>query len=133
MEMQELILSSLEQVSDRLGDIAPLVYEHYYQLQPGAEDLMAHLDDIPKGKMMTEVMRLIMVEDFADEDQYLSFEMKTHAESYSVTPDMYESLLMAVHSVVKQGLGADWSDDLAVAWQSRLADVQTAVQTHLPA
>ena len=46
---------------------------------------MDHIDHPVQGKMMEEVVRLLMVEDTSREDQYLTFEMKTHEEAYKVT------------------------------------------------
>jgi hypothetical protein len=130
---QDLIISSLEIAAERSGDITPAVYDIYFENSPGSRELMAHVDHLVRGKMLEEVMRLLMVEDMAVEDQYLTFEMKTHEESYSVIESMYASLLQAVWQVVREGTGEEWNAAYETAWQERVASLHDEIKNHSPA
>jgi hemoglobin-like flavoprotein len=132
MTTQDQIMASLEIVAENSGDINPAVYKRYFQMSPGSEALMAHIDDLVRGKMMEEVMRLLMLEDTCSEDEYLTFEMKTHAESYSVIKEMYKSILTAVWEVVREGLGDEWSDEFENAWRTRIESLLEAINNHIP-
>jgi hypothetical protein len=94
---------------------------------------MSHIDHLVRGKMMEEVMRLLMLEDTATEDEYLSFEMKTHEQAYSVIQSMYASLLTSIWEIVREGVADDWTEDFESAWQERIATLSEAFQNHFPA
>jgi hypothetical protein len=72
-----LVYSSFELAAERIGDIVPPVYERYFKRDPDAAALMAHMDELTLGRMLTEVVRLLMSTDFADDAGYLDFEVKT--------------------------------------------------------
>lgn len=132
MSTQDLIISSLEMVAERSGDINPMIYGLYFQNSPGSEELMAHIDHLVQGKMMEEVMRLLMVEDISLEDQYLTFEMKTHEEAYNVIESMYDGLLSAVWQIVREGVGEDWNEHYENAWKERVASLLDEIKRHSP-
>ncbi len=116
---QEVIENSLMRVAEKSGDISPLVYQRFYATSAQSEALMAHIDDLARGKMMEEVIRLLLVEDMSGEAEYLDFEVKTHRDSYSVTEDMYEPLMQAVLTAIREG-DDEWNDEVEAAWQSRI-------------
>jgi hypothetical protein len=132
MSTQDSIMASLEIVAEKCGDINTAVYERYFQKSPGSEELMSHIDHLVRGKMMEEVMRLLMLEDTAAEDEYLSFEMKTHEQAYSVIQSMYTSLLTSVWEIVREGVADDWTKEFEDAWQERIASLSEALQNHMP-
>jgi hypothetical protein len=93
---------------------------------------MIQIDHLVRGKMMEEIMRLLMSEDFAGEDEYLTFEMKTHEEAYSVIKSMYGSLLHSVWEILKEGLGDEWTDAFEAAWDNRIQALELAIEHHSP-
>ena len=133
MSTQDLIISSLEIAAERSGDITSVVYDLYYQNSPGSQELMAHIDHLVQGRMMEEVMRLLMVEDTSVEDQYLTFEMKTHEEAYNVVESMYGSLLEAVWQIVREAVGEDWNENYENAWRERVTLLLDEIKNHSPA
>ncbi len=94
---------------------------------------MAHVDHLVQGRMMEEVLRLLMVEDASLEDQYLTFEMKTHQEAYNVVESMYGSLLAAVWQIVREAVGEDWNENYENAWQQRVTLLLNEIKSHYPA
>ena len=132
MSVQDQIIASLEIAAEKCGDINPAVYERYFQKSPGSEELMIQIDHLVRGKMMEEIMRLLMSEDFSGEDEYLTFEMKTHEEAYSVIKSMYGSLLHSVWEILKEGLGDEWTDAFEAAWDNRIQALELAIEHHSP-
>ncbi len=117
---EDLVYTSFEIVAEKTGDIAPAVYKKYFARCPGSEELMTHIDDIVRGRMLDEVYRLMMNETYDEEESYLNFEVKNHKLAYSVQPHMYENLLAALKEVIAESLGNDWNDSFEQAWQSRI-------------
>lgn len=126
--MSALLLDSLELAADRLGDIAPAVYRQYYQGCPSAAELMAHVDEHMQGRMLDEVLRLLMVEDVAAEAGYLDFEVDNH-RAYNVDLLMYPDLFRAVQTVVRDGLGEAWTDAFESAWEARIGDLLREIES----
>ena len=116
---EDLIYKSFELAAEKGEDISDSVYEKYYRICPDSKDLMAYVDERVKAKMMEEVYRLVMVEDFAEETGYLNWEVDNHEMAYSVLPHMYDGLFAALIVTVSETLGDDWSEEYASAWQSR--------------
>lgn len=133
MSTQELMMDSLMMVAEKSGDINTAVYERYFEKSPGSEELMSHIDHLVRGKMMEEVLRLLMLEDISGESQYLTFETKTHEEAYSVMQPMYGSLLTSIWEVVREELAEDWTDEFENAWQERIGSLTEAIANHSPA
>lgn len=116
---EDFVINSLELLVERVGDITPLVYENYFSRSPDSESLMSHLDDGTRGKMMDEIFRLIMVEDYVMESDYLNWEVSNHEHAYSVEPGMYDGLFEAIIDVVSQALGSDFTPEVEAAWRLR--------------
>ena len=116
---EDLIVRSFELAVENAGDITPAVYEKYFARCPDSEALMTHIDELVRGKMMEEVYRLIMVEDYGEEEGYLNWEVDNHEMAYSVEPHMYESLFSALIDTVRESLGDEWNAEFEAAWQKR--------------
>ncbi len=121
--MTDLVTQSLETAAETAGDITPAIYERYFNSCPGSEALMSHIDELVRAKMMVEVYRLVMLENYRDEEGYLNFEVSNHALAYSVEPHMYGNLLYALMDTVAETLGDDWTPALKEAWETRLDDL----------
>jgi len=118
--MTDPILTSFELAGDKAGDVTDAIYEQYFKDCPGSEKLMEHVDPGVKGKMIQEVLRLIMVDNYQEEVDYLNFEVNFHRGSYSVEEHMYENLLNAVHAVVKRSIASEWTEEFENAWTKRI-------------
>ncbi len=117
----ELIYASLEKVSEAIGDITPLFYEKFFKRSPESYELMIHMDDGVRGKMMEEVYRLVMIDDFNAEQEYLNWEINNHEVAYSVRPEMYDDLFSALKDVVIEGMGASWNAAFDEAWNEKIS------------
>lgn len=132
VSVQDQIIASLEIAAEKCGDISPAVYERYFEKSPGSEELMVQIDHLVRGKMLDEIMRLLMTEDYSMEDEYLTFEMKTHEEAYSVIKSMYGSLLHSVWEILREGIGGEWTDGFEYAWDKRIQALELAIENHSP-
>ena len=127
----DLVLDSLERAAERVDDIAPRVYEHYFARCPDSAQLMQLTDLHMRGRMLAEVLRLVMSTDPEADRNYLRFETRTH-ETYGVAPAMYRHLLEGLREAVREALGAEWSSAYANAWTARLdvllGEIESAVK-----
>ena len=118
--MNELIHETLEIAAEREGDLTPAVYHEYFERCPESAALMSHIDDIVRGRMLEEVLLLVMLESLEGEAQYLDFEVNNHRLAYSVEPHMYGNLLEALRQVVRNSAGDDWKPEYDAAWDKKI-------------
>lgn len=115
----DLVYRSFERVAERAVDITPKVYQKFFARHPEAESLMGHIDQIVRGRMMDEVYRLLLADDFSEEQQYLNWEVTNHRTAYNVEFDMYPHLMEALVDAVKESMGDDWNADYEDAWAAK--------------
>ena len=122
-----VISESLSLCDDRVGDITPLVYQRFFEIDASAASLMEYSDEHMRGRMFASVLELFLSDDPFENDGFLAWELDNHVTAYSVTKGMYESLFRAFIDVVKETLGEDWSTDFERAWTNRIARIMTEV------
>ena len=114
----DLISDSLELYAQRHGDMAPRVYECFFELNPEAAALMEYSDEYMRGRMFASMIELFLSDEHLEPGGYLTWELDNHIKAYSATPAMYESLFQGMRDVLDNDLGADWRPD----WQQALAN-----------
>ena len=124
--MNDLIAESLEMLSESETDIYGRVYEHFFRINPDAEELMTHMDELTLGRMLEEVSRLLMVDDLSAESAYVAFEYNNHKTAYSVQTEMYRQLFEAYALAVKEIVGDAWRSEFHEAWVSRAKELEQA-------
>ena len=122
-----VISESLSLCDDLIGDITPLVYQRFFELDASAASLMEYSDEHMRGRMFASVLELFLSDDPFEKDGFLAWELDNHVTAYSVTTTMYESLFKAFIDVVKDSLGEAWSPEVAGAWTARTARIMTEV------
>ncbi len=131
MTQTDLVMQSFEVAAERDGDVTQPVYERYFASCPGSRQLMSHIDGYVQGRMLEEVIELLLTADPAGLRDYLRFEMKTHL-SYGVESTMYRNLFSAVRDVVRDALDSDWDAAYEQAWAQRttalLAEIDVAAE-----
>jgi hemoglobin-like flavoprotein len=113
------IVESLEIVAETAGDIAPQVFERYFKACPDSAKLMDHMDNYMLGRMMDQVLLLLMEDDDTELENYLTFETSSH-KSYGVEDHMYQKLFSAVRDTVSEAVGTKWTGSYQDAWRSRI-------------
>ena len=101
--------------------------EKYFQKCPDSESLMTHIDELVRGKMMDEVYRLMMVDNYGDEESYLNWEVDNHEMAYSVEPHMYEALFDALIETIKDCLGDAWNPAYEAQWFARTDNLREEI------
>jgi|GEM_PF-600542 len=123
----QLVTESLQQAADAEPDIYAVAFERYFQLCPESRELLQHTDDLMRGRMMEQVMSLLMDEDAQSLDNYFRFEVGNH-ESYGALPHMYVHLFQAcrevveevVQEAVKHNSADGFSQEMARAWEEQI-------------
>ena len=128
---EDLVYTSFEMAAELGGDLAPAIYANYFARCPGSQALMSHIDDLVRGKMLDEVYRLLMLDDYREEQGYLNFEIKNHKLAYSVEANMYGNLLAAVQDTVRSTLGDAWQPAIEAAWQQRIGDLTQEINARI--
>ena len=113
------ILTAMEQVAEKAGDIAPAVFARYFERCGESKALMDHMDEHMLGRMMDQVLLLIMEPGEEELTSYIEFETASH-KSYGVQPHMYESLMRSVQDVIAEVLADEFTPDMARAFQGRI-------------
>jgi hypothetical protein len=129
-ESIDVIISSLEECANNLGDIVPMVFERFFALDAGAHELMGHSDQHMQGRMLESVLDLLMSDEHFEPGGYLDWELDNHLDAYNATVDMYEAFFVAIKEVVRIGVGDGWTSREEAAWQSRIEQILSRVRNH---
>ena len=92
MDELALISDSLALYAERHGDMAPRVYERFFELNPEAAALMEYSDKYMRGRMFASMLELFLSDDHLGQGGYLDWDLKNHIRAYSATTAMCESL-----------------------------------------
>jgi len=124
----DLISDSLELYAECHGDMAPRVYERFFELNPEAAALMEYSDEYMRGRMFASMVELFLSDEHLEPGGYLDWELENHIKAYSATPAMYESLFQSMHDVLDTNLGADWRPEWQEAWANRIDRIMEQVK-----
>jgi hemoglobin-like flavoprotein len=121
---------SLEIAGERQGDLAPRVYALLFGRQPEMAALFwRDKDNAIKGEMLAQVFETIL--DFIAErryaDHFLRAEVTTH-EGYDVPREVFATFFGITEEAVRDACGAEWTDEMAQAWNRLLADLDQYVR-----
>jgi hypothetical protein len=120
------ILAAMERVADKAGDITPAIFDRYFERCSDSRALMDHMDEHMLGRMMDQVLLLIMEPGEDELASYISFETASH-RSYGVQAHMYESLMRSVEDVIAETLGDDFTAPMARALKARIDYLLSAI------
>jgi hypothetical protein len=84
------------------------------------------MDEHMLGRMMEQVLLLLMETDDDELNSYLNFETRNHI-SYGVTDDMYDNLMAAVMDVVREALGDDFTSEVEGGFNRRVHFLLSAI------
>ena len=118
MSYSNLLVTSLELTANKVENLTEPVYQRYFEASPESRDLMGHMDMLMCGRMLNEVITLLIMPD-EDLKITLDFEVKTHAAN-GVNLEMYNHLFSALHYVVRDVSGDEWTPEFETAWQQRI-------------
>lgn len=113
------ILTAMERVAEKAGDISPAIFARYFERCGESKALMDHMDEHMLGRMMDQVLLLIMEPGEDELTSYIEFETASH-RSYGVQPHMYESLMKSVQDVFARELADEFTQEMNDALQGRI-------------
>lgn len=119
MTQQDQVVESMEQASALDADITQAAYREFYQRCPQARELMQHVDPHMQGRMLSEVIELLLTPPEAINPAQMRFEVRNHA-GYGVDLKQYRPLFEAVHHAVRALLADNWDQHLDDAWDQRI-------------
>lgn len=114
------IIESLEIVAEHAGDITSQVFKNYHHACPESAKLMDHMDNYMLGRMMDQLLLLMMEEGEQELTAYLEFETRSH-QAYGVQPHMYNNLFNALLTTVQKAAGPAWTGEYQKAWENRIS------------
>ncbi|MEQ8485637.1 MAG: globin [Pseudomonadales bacterium] len=121
------VTDTLDAVAQQDIDLTDPVLDHYATRRPESAALMAHMDEYMKGRMMADVLMLLMTPPAEVDHQYLTFEVESH-RAYGVTIEQFPDLLASVRDSVREVLGDAWDAAAEQAWGARISAHMDAIR-----
>jgi len=118
-ELQPLI-ATLESAALAAPDIYELAFNRYFELCPESKVLLQHSDALMRGRMMEQVMGLLMDESASELEIYFKFEVANH-EGYGAVPRMYRHLFAACKEVTQANSGGAWTAIANDCWDKQIS------------
>jgi hypothetical protein len=113
------ILRAMEMLAEKAGDVTPAIFGRYFERCADSKALMDHMDEHMLGRMMDQVLLLIMEPGEDELASYIEFETASH-KSYGVQPYMYESLMRSVQDVIAGALADEFTEEMDQAFRGRI-------------
>jgi hypothetical protein len=108
----------LEQAARGGVDPKDAVYAAWFEACPAAAVVMAYVDEVTRGRMLTGVYELLLMDDPVERRAYLAFEIGNH-QGYGALRDMYGPLFESLHQVLRASCSAAWAPAWDDAWLRR--------------
>jgi hemoglobin-like flavoprotein len=128
---QALIVSNLETVAERAGDITPLVFERLFARYPEMEPLFFrdHNGAI-KGNMLFRAIDCFL--DVGEGDYYggnvVHTEMIHHRDDLEVPSDVFRTFFEVVVETVQAVMDSDWTTEMAEAWSGAISAMDAVTE-----
>jgi hypothetical protein len=121
VDQPDPVAETLEQLAELTDDPSAEILDRYASACPESEALMHHMDVHMKGRMMADVLTLLLTEPDQVDQGYLHFEVVSH-RNYGVGVDLFPDLLYCVRDWVRDRLGPAWTHAAEQAWRQRIDD-----------
>jgi hemoglobin-like flavoprotein len=129
--MSHPVETSLTLVSERCGDLSPLVYERLFREHPEMTALFwRDKTGTIKGEMLARVFDAVL--DYIGDNRYaahmIKCEVVTHSQ-YDVPPEVFGTFFTVVVATIREQLGQDWTPEFEAAWQKLLREFDRFVRS----
>lgn len=116
----DLIRQSLERLAERRGDPTPHVYARLFAGRPDAEALfVGDRTGAARGEMLAQAFTALLdLAEGGDQGARLIAIERINHEGLGVPPAVFADFFPVVAEVVREGLGEDWTADVAAAWEA---------------
>ena len=118
---------SFELAAERCEDLTPLVYRGLFDAHPETRTMFrTEGSELVKGSMLALTIDAIL--DFAGERtghfRMISAEISSH-DAYGTSRELFIAFFGIIAQTLREIVGADWSDDIDVAWRKLLGDIES--------
>lgn len=111
----DTLIATLESAAAVEPDFYGATFSRYFELCPDSRELMQHTDEMMRGRMMEQVVGLLMDADAESLEVYFKFEVGNH-EAYGAQPHMYAHLFQACEDVTRELCTLPWGPEEDAAW-----------------
>ena len=127
--MASPIVSSLERLTDLLGDPQFEIYQRLYSRYPDFKSLfILDTDNSVRGSMLQTAFEYILIfADNAEIDRAGLASWQSHHSEYGVEEDVFLVFFTLIRDCVQENLGSEWTDSMAVQWSEFLMYMETPV------
>ncbi len=120
---------SFELAAERCEDLTPLVYARLHREHPETRAMFrTEGSELVKGSMLSMTIESIL--DFAGERsgkfRMIECELSSH-DAYGTPRDLFVAFFGVIAAILRELLGADWSDEIDAAWKKLLAEIEGVV------
>ena len=120
---------SFELAAERCEDLTPLVYHRLFDAHPEARTMFrTEGSELVKGSMLDLTIDAIL--DFAGEHtghfRLITSEISSH-DAYGTPRELFVAFFGVIAQVLREVIGADWSDEIDTAWRKLLGEIEGLV------
>jgi len=120
---------SFELAAERCQDLTPLVYRRLFDAHPEARTMFrTEGSELVKGSMLALTIDAIL--DFAGKRtghfRMIEAEVSSH-DAYGTPRQLFVAFFGIIAQTLREIVGADWSDEIDVAWRRLLGDIESLV------
>ena len=122
---------SFELAASRCTDLTPLVYQRLFDQHPETRTMFrSEGSDLVKGSMLALAIEAIL--DFAGmrrgHFRLIACELASH-DAYGTSRQLFIAFFAIIRDTLRDLLGAEWSFDIARAWDTLLVDIDAFAGT----
>ncbi len=128
MKIQPLV-ESLSLAAETVPDFYAAVFDRYFELCPESRELMQHTDNHMRGRMLEQVVLLLLDDDIESLESYFAFEVANHI-AYGTSEHMYGNLFSACQQVVQENIGDAWDAACERSWNAQLQRLLDSIHRH---
>ena len=119
------IENSFEVAAQRCADLTPLVYQRLFGQHPETQAMFrSQGSELVRGSMLALTIEAIL--DFAGERRgafrLIACEVSSH-DAYGTPRELFIAFFAVIRDTLRELLGAEWSPDIAQAWDTLLVDI----------
>ena len=127
--MPSAIISSLEKLTDLLGDPQLEIYQRLYLRYPDFQSLFVlDTDNSVRGSMLQTALEYILIyADIGKVDRAGLSSWQSHHQEYGVEKDVFLVFFNVIRDCVEENLGSEWTETMSSQWEEFLLHVETLV------
>lgn len=127
LEPHETIHKTLEVAAERCDDMTDPVYERFFEAHPEAAEMMKHVDIHVRGRMLNDVLSLLLSPAEDSDRVLLAFEVASH-RNYGVGEELYAPFLAAIRDTTRYLTADIWDVHLEAGWNRRIEQLLAGIR-----